>query len=77
MHLDWTKQKTSSIGMLYLQTARSDEKKTDYGFHHPNFTLDETVLPVGVQLHVNLALRVIKELQSGRIFHVEAIEDEL
>jgi IAA-amino acid hydrolase len=51
--------------------------RTDYGLHHPNFALDENVLPIGVELHVNLALRAIKELQSGRIFHIEAIEDEL
>jgi metal-dependent amidase/aminoacylase/carboxypeptidase family protein len=51
--------------------------RTDYGLHHPNFALDENVLPIGVELHVNLALRAIKELQSGRTFRIEAMEDEL
>jgi amidohydrolase len=51
--------------------------RTDYGLHHPNFSLDENVLPIGVELHVNLALRAIKELQSGRTFQIETIEDEL
>jgi amidohydrolase len=36
--------------------------RTDYGLHHPSFALDEEVLPVGVQLHANLALRSLKKL---------------
>jgi metal-dependent amidase/aminoacylase/carboxypeptidase family protein len=30
---------------------------TNYGLHHPHFALDESVMPRGVELHVNLALR--------------------
>eukprot|EP00591_Stephanopyxis_turris_P009355 CAMPEP_0195515508 /NCGR_PEP_ID=MMETSP0794_2-20130614/6550_1 /TAXON_ID=515487 /ORGANISM="Stephanopyxis turris, Strain CCMP 815" /LENGTH=536 /DNA_ID=CAMNT_0040643939 /DNA_START=13 /DNA_END=1624 /DNA_ORIENTATION=+ len=38
---------------------------TDYGLHHPSFALDEHVLPIGVQLHVNLAIRSLKALSDG------------
>ncbi|CAJ1954531.1 unnamed protein product [Cylindrotheca closterium] len=37
---------------------------TNYGLHHPHFALDESVLPRGVALHVNLALRALKKLSS-------------
>jgi IAA-amino acid hydrolase len=35
---------------------------TSYGLHHPKFAMDESVLPQGVELHVNLALRALKHL---------------
>lgn len=35
---------------------------TSYGLHHPHFALDESVLPKGVELHVNLALRALQKL---------------
>jgi amidohydrolase len=35
---------------------------TNYGLHHPHFALDESVLPRGVELHVNLALRALRKL---------------
>ena len=38
---------------------------TNYGLHHPHFALDESVLPRGVQLHVNLALRALKKLSMN------------
>eukprot|EP00980_Cylindrotheca_fusiformis_P005929 scaffold1246_cov134-Cylindrotheca_fusiformis.AAC.21 len=38
------------------------EPPTNYGLHHPHFALDESVLPRGVELHVNLALRSLKKL---------------
>jgi amidohydrolase len=37
---------------------------TNYGLHHPHFALDETVLPQGVELHVNLALRALRKLAN-------------
>jgi amidohydrolase len=37
---------------------------TNYGLHHPHFALDETVLPKGVELHVNLALRALRKLAN-------------
>ena len=36
--------------------------RTDYGLHHPSFALDEEVIPIGVQLHANLALRSLEKL---------------
>ena len=48
------------------QGSGGDEKyhipRTDYGLHHPSFALDEDVLPIGVELHANLALRSLKKL---------------
>lgn len=38
--------------------------QTNFGLHHPNFALDENILPQGVELHVNLALRSLKKLHS-------------
>eukprot|EP00980_Cylindrotheca_fusiformis_P005931 scaffold1246_cov134-Cylindrotheca_fusiformis.AAC.23 len=38
------------------------EPPTNYGLHHPSFALDESILPRGVELHVNLALRSLKKL---------------
>jgi IAA-amino acid hydrolase len=37
---------------------------TNYGLHHPHFALDESVLPRGVELHVNLALRALQRLSE-------------
>jgi amidohydrolase len=37
---------------------------TSYGLHHPHFALDESVLPRGVELHVNVALRALQRLSS-------------
>ena len=41
--------------------------RTDYGLHHPSFALDEHVLPIGVELHVNLALRSLKKLSQENL----------
>lgn len=38
--------------------------RTDYGLHHPSFALDENVLPIGSELHTNLALRALKRLSQ-------------
>jgi hypothetical protein len=35
------------------------------GLHHPHFALTESVMPRGVELHVNLALRALRKLQQG------------
>jgi amidohydrolase len=37
---------------------------TSYGLHHPHFALDESVLPRGVELHVNVALRALHKLAN-------------
>lgn len=44
---------------------------TNYGLHHPHFALDESVLPRGVELHVNLALRALQKLGDGEIVEVD------
>ena len=53
-----------STFFLVGQGSGGDEKyhlpRTNYGLHHPSFALDEEVLPIGVELHTNLALRSIK-----------------
>ena len=50
---------------------------TDFGLHHPQFALDEDVMPTGVELHVNLALRGLKKLSvdlaSGDSVDVEEL----
>jgi len=50
------------------QGSGGDEKhhipRSDYGLHHPSFALDEEVLPIGVELHANLALRSLKKLSQ-------------
>ncbi|CAJ1964921.1 unnamed protein product [Cylindrotheca closterium] len=38
------------------------EPPTDFGLHHPCFALDESILPQGVELHLNLALRALHML---------------
>ena len=48
-----------------LQTVQKTPKsnlRTNYGLHHPQFALDEDVMPRGVELHVTLALRTLKKL---------------
>ena len=55
-----------SVFFFIGQGTGGDEKhhipRTDFGLHHPSFALDEEVLPVGVELHANLALRSLKKL---------------
>ncbi len=38
---------------------------SDYPHHHPKFTIDEEVLPIGVELHVRTALRFLDHDISG------------
>ena len=42
--------------------AKYHVPRTDFGLHHPSFALDEDVLPIGTELHVNVALRALKRL---------------
>lgn len=57
-----------STFFLVGQGTGGDERyhlpRTDYGLHHPSFALDEEVLPIGVELHVNVALRALKKLSQ-------------
>jgi metal-dependent amidase/aminoacylase/carboxypeptidase family protein len=45
-----------------LGQGSGKDPDTSYGLHHPHFALDESVLPLGVELHVNLALRALRKL---------------
>jgi metal-dependent amidase/aminoacylase/carboxypeptidase family protein len=45
-----------------LGQGSGTDPPTNYGLHHPHFALDESVLPRGVEFHVNLALRALKKL---------------
>lgn len=44
----------------------NNKLSTNYGLHHPKFTLDERVLPQGVELHLNLAFRTLKMLKERK-----------
>lgn len=48
-----------------LGQGSGSDPPTSYGLHHPHFALDETVMPKGVELHVNLALRALRKLGRG------------
>jgi len=71
-------EKIPSTFFLIGQGSGGDEKyhlpRTDYGLHHPSFALDEEVLPIGVELHVNLALRSLKSLKDGSTWKKESDE---
>ncbi|CAB9513358.1 IAA-amino acid hydrolase ILR1-like [Seminavis robusta] len=45
-----------------LGQGSGQDPPTNYGLHHPHFALDESVMPQGVELHVNLALRALRRL---------------
>jgi IAA-amino acid hydrolase len=47
---------------FFLGQGSGQNPPTSYGVHHPHFALDENVLPTGVELHVNLAIRALTEL---------------
>jgi len=49
-----------------LGQGSGTEPPTNYGLHHPHFALDETVMPRGVELHVNLALRGLQKLHENK-----------
>jgi len=48
-----------------LGQGSGSQPSTNYGLHHPHFALDESVMPKGVELHVNLALRALRKLHNG------------
>lgn len=52
----------STFFLLGQGSAKSPP--SDYGLHHPHFALDESVMPRGVELHVNLALRALRRLHE-------------
>lgn len=56
---------------FFVGQGSGEDVPTDYGLHHPSFALDEGVLPVGVELHVNLGLRGLKKLLSDDFVNEE------
>jgi len=48
-----------------LGQGSGTDPPTNYGLHHPHFALDESAMPKGVELHVNLALRALRKLRNG------------
>jgi IAA-amino acid hydrolase len=49
-----------------LGQGSGSDPPTNFGLHHPHFALDESVMPRGVELHVNLALRALRRLAEGK-----------
>ena len=47
---------------FFLGQGSGTDPSTNYGLHHPHFALDESILPKGVELHVNLAIRALTQL---------------
>lgn len=47
-----------------LGQGSGTDPPTNYGLHHPHFALDESVMPIGVELHVSLALRALRMLDA-------------
>lgn len=45
-----------------LGQGSGSSPETSYGLHHPHFAMDESVLPKGVELLVNVALRALHKL---------------
>jgi amidohydrolase len=56
---------TIPSAFFFLGQGSGENPPTNYGLHHPHFALDESVMPRGVELHVNLALRALRKLQQG------------
>jgi amidohydrolase len=56
---------TIPSAFFFLGQGSGVDPPTNYGLHHPHFALDESVMPRGVELHVNLALRALRKLQQG------------
>ena len=50
---------------------------TRYGLHHPHFALDENILPIGVELHTNLAIRGLKKLAAEKMRQNDNVKSDL
>jgi IAA-amino acid hydrolase len=48
-----------------LGQGSGTQPATSYGLHHPQFALDESVMPRGAELHVNWAVRALRKLAYG------------
>ena len=56
-------QQVPSTFLLLGSGGNNSTNLTPYGLHHPRFTLDESVLTTGVELHVNWALQALHKLR--------------
>ena len=50
---------------FFLGQGSGTDPSTNFGLHHPHFALDESILPKGVELHVNLAIRALTQLSKN------------
>lgn len=62
------------LGQGTGQDAEHQLPATDFGLHHPQFALDEDVMPTGVELHVNLALRALKKLSVDSLASGDSVD---
>jgi len=46
-------------GAFAFVGSANPKRKSDFPHHHPRFTIDEDVLPIGTELHVRAALRLL------------------
>jgi amidohydrolase len=59
---DFSAYLAKAPGCYAFVGARSEESGAVYPHHHPCFRIDERALPVGVRLHVDVAVRALREL---------------
>uniref|UniRef100_A0A7S2KG16 Peptidase M20 dimerisation domain-containing protein n=1 Tax=Leptocylindrus danicus TaxID=163516 RepID=A0A7S2KG16_9STRA len=55
----------STFFLVGQGSASSPHPPSSYGLHHPHFAIDEDVLPIGSQLHVELALKTLEKLNAA------------
>jgi amidohydrolase len=59
---DFSAYLAKAPGCYAFVGARSEEAGATHPHHHPCFRIDERALPVGVRLHVDVAMRALSEL---------------
>lgn len=58
---DFSEYASRVPGVFIFLGCADKDKKTDIPHHNPNFNIDETVLPKGVEMFVRSALRFLKQ----------------
>lgn len=48
--------------LFFLGSGSGTNPATNYGLHHPQFALDESVLSIGVELYVQWAIRALRQI---------------
>jgi metal-dependent amidase/aminoacylase/carboxypeptidase family protein len=59
---DFSAYLAKAPGCYAFVGARSEDAGAVHPHHHPCFRIDERALPVGVRLHVDVAVRALQEL---------------